>query len=32
MGVPRSVFNDREYIEGALPEKMFVDKIVEIGS
>ncbi|KPJ87333.1 MAG: glutaredoxin [Spirochaetes bacterium DG_61] len=31
MGVPRSVFNDRDYIEGAVPEKLFVDKIVEIG-
>ena len=30
MGVPKSVLNDSDSIEGAVPEKLFVDKIVEI--
>ena len=30
MGVPRSIFNEKDFIEGAVPEKIFVDKIVEI--
>jgi len=29
MGVPRTVINGREFIEGAAPEKMLVDKIKE---
>jgi glutaredoxin-like protein len=29
MGVPRSVINEDHYIEGAVPEKAFVDKILE---
>jgi glutaredoxin-like protein len=31
MGVPRSVFNEADYIEGAVPEKLLVDKIMEVG-
>jgi glutaredoxin-like protein len=30
MGVPRSVFNEKDFIEGAVPEKLYVDKIMEI--
>jgi len=30
MGVPRSVFNEEDYIEGAVPEKLLVDKIMEV--
>ena len=29
MGVPRSVINEDLYIEGAVPEKVFVDKVLE---
>ena len=32
MGVPRSVFNDNDFIEGAVPEKVFADKVVEVAS
>jgi len=32
MGVPRSVFNDDDFIEGAVPEKVFADKLVEVAS
>jgi glutaredoxin-like protein len=30
MGVPRSVFNEKDFIEGAVPEKLYVDKIMEV--
>ncbi len=30
MGVPRSIFNEKDFIEGAVPEKVYVDKIVEV--
>ena len=30
MGVPRSVFNNDDFIEGAVPEKVFADKLVEV--
>ena len=30
MGVPRIIFNERDYIEGAVPEKIFVDKVLEV--
>jgi glutaredoxin-like protein len=30
MGVPRSVINEDHFIEGAVPEKVFVDKILEV--
>jgi glutaredoxin-like protein len=30
MGVPRSVFNEKDFIEGAVPEPHYVDKIMEI--
>jgi len=30
MGVPRSVFNEKDFIEGAVPEPLYVDKIMEI--
>ena len=30
MGVPRTVFNEGDYIEGAVPEKIFVDKLIEV--
>jgi hypothetical protein len=29
MAVPRTVINDHAVIEGALPERMFVDQIVD---
>ncbi len=29
MAVPRTVINDRAYLEGAAPENMFIDKILE---
>jgi len=29
MGVPRTVINEDQYIEGAVPEKVFVDKIIQ---
>ncbi len=29
MGVPRTVINDKVAIEGALPEAMFIDRILE---
>ncbi len=32
MGVPRSVFNEDDFIEGAVPEKVFADKLVEVAS
>jgi len=32
MGVPRSVFNEEDFIEGAVPEKIFVDKVMEVAS
>jgi predicted DsbA family dithiol-disulfide isomerase len=28
-GVPKTVINDRVYLEGALPEALFVDRILE---
>jgi len=31
MGVPRSVFNEQDFIEGSVPEKVFADKVVEVG-
>lgn len=30
MGVPRSIFNEKDFIEGAVPEKIFVDKVFEV--
>jgi glutaredoxin-like protein len=30
MGVPRTVINENQYIEGAVPEKVFVDKILQV--
>jgi len=30
MGVPRSVFNEKDFIEGAVPEKLYVDKLMEV--
>ncbi|MFW6138376.1 MAG: protein disulfide oxidoreductase [Spirochaetota bacterium] len=32
MGVPRMVINEDDYIEGAVPEKVVVDKIMEVVS
>lgn len=32
MGVPRSVFNDEDFIEGAVPEKVFADKTIEVAN
>ena len=32
MGVPRSVFNEEDFIEGAVPEKIFADKVVEVAN
>ena len=32
MGVPRSVFNENDFIEGAVPEKVFADKLVEVAN
>lgn len=29
MAVPRTVINDQTVIEGALPERMFVDQIID---
>jgi glutaredoxin-like protein len=29
MGVPRTVINEDQYIEGAVPEKVFVEKIIQ---
>jgi glutaredoxin-like protein len=29
-GVPRSVINEDHYIEGAVPEKAFIDKVLEV--
>jgi len=30
MGVPRSIINENDFIEGAVPEKVFVDKVIEV--
>ena len=32
MGVPRSIFNEEDFIEGAVPEKIFADKVVEVAN
>jgi len=28
-GVPRSIFNETVYVEGAVPEPMFLEKLLE---
>ena len=30
MGVPKSVFNGKDYLEGAVPETMFVNKLMSV--
>ena len=32
MAVPRTVINDQEVIEGAVPESMFVDRILSVSA